>query len=63
MSRLVGLCSAVILVVFLVLGSNVRAEHRGLTFAVIMTNATGSNQNQIQVYDTSTQTLLQTLST
>jgi hypothetical protein len=63
MSRWVGLCSAVVLVVFLAHGSNVRAEHRGVTFAVIMTNATGSNQNQIQVYDANTQTLLQTLST
>jgi hypothetical protein len=61
MSRWVGLCSAAILVVFMAHGSNVLAEHRNLTLAVIMTNDPVTNQ--IQVYDTSTEVLLQTLST
>ncbi|HEV3062189.1 MAG TPA: hypothetical protein VGY48_28330 [Vicinamibacterales bacterium] len=63
MSRLVSLCSAVILLVILSHGSNVHAEHHGRTFALVMTNATESDQNQIQVYDASTHSLLQTLST
>jgi len=61
MSRLVLACSAVVLVVFLAHGPSVRAEHRGRTLAVIMTNDPVSNQ--IQVYDASTEVLLQTLST
>jgi hypothetical protein len=48
-------------VVFLAHGASVGAEHRGLTLAVTMTNDTVSNQ--IQVYDTSTRVLVQTLST
>ena len=63
MSRLVSLCSAVILVVILSHASNVHAEHHGRTFALVMTNATESNQNQIQLYDASTHSLLQTLLT
>jgi hypothetical protein len=61
MSRLVSVCSAVVLVAFMAQGPSVRAEHRGPTFAVIMTNDPVSNQ--IQVYDASTKVLVQTLST
>jgi hypothetical protein len=61
MSRLIALCTTTALMIFAALGSNIRAEHRGRTLAVIMTNDPVSNQ--IQVYDASTQVLLQTLST
>ena len=61
MSRLVSVCSAVVSVAFLAHGPSVRAEHRGVTFAVIMTNDLVSNQ--IKVYDASTKVLVQTLST
>src|SRR6202035_4409120 len=60
MSRSVTLCSAAVLV-FTAIASNVHAEHSGRTLAVIMTNDPVSNQ--IQVYDTNTKVLLQTLST
>jgi hypothetical protein len=61
MSRLVALCSTAALLVFAASVSNLHAEHRGLTLAVIMTNDPASNQ--IKVYDASTKILLQTLST
>src|SRR5580700_1659012 len=61
MSRLVALCSAAALLVFAASASNAHAEGSGRTLAVTMTNDPVSNQ--IQVYDTSTKVLLQTLST
>jgi hypothetical protein len=61
MSRLVALCSTAALLVLAASVPHVHAEHRGSTLAVIMTNDPVSNQ--IQVYDTSTEVLLQTLST
>src|SRR6202049_292952 len=61
MSRLVALCSMTALLIFVARGSNVHAEHLGRTLAVIMTN--DPVVNQIKVYDTSTEVLLQTLST
>jgi hypothetical protein len=61
MSRLVALCSTAALLVFAASASNAHAEDSGRTLAVTMTNDPVSNQ--IQVYDTSTKVLLQTLST
>src|SRR5258706_6402440 len=60
MSKLVTLFSAVLLGVA-VSGASARAEHHGLTLAVVMTNDPVSNQ--INVYDAKTKVLLQTLST
>ena len=60
MYKLVTLFSAVLLVVA-ASGAAVRAEHPGLTLAVVMTN--DSVSNQIKVYDAKTKVLLQTLST
>jgi len=60
MSKKVSLFSAILLV----LAASVavaRAEHHGLTLAVLMTNDPVSNQ--IKVYDAKTKVLLQTLST
>src|SRR5580704_18444981 len=61
MSRLLALCSAAALLVFAASASSAHAEDSGRTLAVTMTNDPVSNQ--IQVYDTSTKVLLQTLST
>jgi hypothetical protein len=61
MSRLTASCAAAILLVFAVGSGEVRAAHRGLTLAVIMTNDPMSNE--IKVYDAASQVLLQTLST
>jgi hypothetical protein len=61
MTRVAVLCGTAALVIYSALGSNVHAEHRGRTLAVIMTN--DPVLNQIEVYDTSTNALLQTLST
>ena len=61
MSRLVALCSVAAVLIVVARGSNVHAEHLGRTLAVIMTN--DPVVNQIKVYDTSTEVLLQTLST
>ncbi len=61
MSRLVALCSTAALLVFAASASKAHAEDSGRTLAMTMTNDPVSNQ--IQVYDTSTQVLLQTLST
>jgi hypothetical protein len=61
MSRLISLCSAAALLAFATGVANVRASHRAVTFAVIMTNDPMSNQ--IKVYDAGTKILLQTLST
>jgi hypothetical protein len=61
MSRLVIVCGAAALLALAASASNVHAEHRGVTLAVIMTNDPVSNQ--IKVYDTRTNALLQTLST
>ena len=60
MSKLIIALSIVLLVV-VASGSAVRAEHHGLTLAVVMTNDPVSNQ--IKVYDAKTKVLLQTLST
>ena len=61
MSRLMALCGAAVVLVFAAGPSNVRAEHRGRTLAVTMTN--DPIENQINVYDAETHALLQTLST
>jgi hypothetical protein len=61
MFRFVTLCSTAALLVFASGLAHVRAERRGVTLAVIMTNDLVSNQ--IKVYDASTNALLQTLST
>ena len=61
MSRLMSLCSAAALLVFATGVVGVQAGRRAVTLAVIMTNDPISNQ--IKVYDVSTNTLLQTLST
>src|SRR5580658_6132218 len=61
MSRLVALWSTAALLVFAASVSTAHAEDPGRTLAVTMTNDPVSNQ--IQVYDTSTGVLLQTLST
>src|SRR5882724_6905027 len=60
MYKVVGLLSAMTLML-VALVANIRAEHRIATLAVTMTN--DSEANQIQVYDTATSGLLQTLST
>src|SRR5439155_21208724 len=60
MSKLVTSCSASLLVIAASVAV-VRAEHHGLTLAVVMTNDPVSNQ--IKVYDAKTKVLLQTLST
>src|ERR1700730_12629839 len=57
----VGLFFGAVLLAFAAEAAHVRAEHHGLTLAVIMTNDPLSNQ--IKVYDTRTKALLQTLST
>jgi len=57
----VGLFFGAVLLAFAAQAAHVRAEHHGLTLAVIMTNDPLSNQ--IKVYDTRTKALLQTLST
>jgi len=49
------------MLVVAVASANVHAKQQGLTLAVVMTN--DEDANQIQVYDTRTHTLLQTLST
>src|SRR5258705_1763292 len=59
MSRLVALCSVVLVIAAGV--TNVRAEHRGQTLVVTMTN--DPIENRINVYDADTHALLQTLST
>jgi hypothetical protein len=61
MSRLMALCSAAVVLVFVAGASNARAEHRDRTLAVTMTN--DPNENRINVYDADTHALLQTLST
>jgi hypothetical protein len=61
MSKALVVCGTVGLLIAAARGSNVHAEHRGRTLAVIMTN--DPVLNQIQVYDASTRALLQTLST
>jgi hypothetical protein len=61
MSKALVVCGTVGLLIVAARGSNVHAEHRGRTLAVIMTN--DPVLNQIQVYDASTRALLQTLST
>jgi hypothetical protein len=61
MSRLVALCSTAALLVLAPALAHLRAEHRGLTLAVTMSNDPVSNQ--IKVYNSSTGVLLQTLST
>ena len=61
MSRFVALCSMAAVLIVVARGSNVHAEHPGRTLAVIMTNDPVANQ--IKVYDTSSEVLLQTLST
>src|SRR5258705_46800 len=59
MSRLVALCSVVLVIA--AGASNARAEHRGRTLVVTMTN--DPIENRINVYDADTHALLQTLST
>jgi hypothetical protein len=61
MSKSGMLWSAVALVAVAGSVSSVQASHRGRTLAVIMTN--DATSNAIQVYDASTNVLLQTLST
>jgi hypothetical protein len=61
MSRVVVMCGTAALLIVAARGSNVQAEHRGRTLAVIMTN--DPVLNQVKVYDTSTGALVQTLST
>src|SRR6476661_4388820 len=53
--------SAAAMLVVAVASANVHAKQQGLTLAVVMTN--DEDANQIQVYDTRTHTLLQTLPT
>src|SRR5882724_13288355 len=59
MSRLVALCSVVLVIA--AGASNARADHRGRTLAVTMTN--DPIENRINVYDADTHALVQTLST
>ena len=61
MSKRVALCSAALVLVCAAGVANVRAEHRGRTLVVTMTN--DPIENQINVYDADTHTLLQSLST
>jgi len=61
MFKYVALCGTAALLVFGTALAHVRAERRGITLAVIMTNDTVANQ--IKVYDADTNVLLQTLST
>ena len=61
MSKLVTLCSAVIVLVSVAAPSNIHAEHRARTLAITMTN--DPVDNSITVYDADTHALLQTLST
>jgi hypothetical protein len=62
MSKLVAACSAAVLLVVVAAGTaQLRAEGRGLTLVVTMTN--DATANQIKVYDARTRTLLQTIST
>jgi hypothetical protein len=61
MFRSIALFSAALLLVFTARAANLKADHRGLTLAVTMTNDPTSNA--IQVYDAATHALVQTLST
>ena len=61
MSKRVALCSAALVLVCAAGVTNVRAEHRGRTLVVTMTN--DPIENRINVYDADTHTLLQSLST
>lgn len=61
MSKLVALCSAALVLVVAVGGSNVRAQHRDPILVVTMTN--DPIENRLMIYDADTHTLLQTLST
>jgi hypothetical protein len=61
MSKLVTLCSIAIVLTLAAGASAVRAEHRGRTLVVTMTN--DPIENRINVYDADTHALLQTLST
>jgi hypothetical protein len=61
MSKRVALCSAALLLVCAAGVADVRAEHRGRTLVVTMTN--DPIENRINVYDADTHTLLQSLST
>jgi DNA-binding beta-propeller fold protein YncE len=54
-------CSAAMLLVVAAGSTSVRAEHRGLTLVVTMTN--DPTANQIKVYDARTNALLQTVAT
>ena len=61
MSKRVALCSAALVVVCAAGVANVRAEHRGRTLVVTITN--DPIENRINVYDGDTHTLLQSLAT
>ena len=61
MSKRVALCSAALVVVCAAGVANVRAEGRGRTLVVTMTN--DPIENRINVYDADTHTLLQSLAT
>jgi hypothetical protein len=61
MSKLVAVCAAVVLLIVAGGSAQARAERRGLTLVVTMTNDAAANQ--IKVYDAKTRTLLQTIST
>ena len=60
MSKRVALWSAALVLVCAAGAANVRAEHRGRTLVVTMTN--DPIENRIKVYDADTHTLLQSLS-
>jgi len=61
MSRFVTLCTVALVLIVAAGASDVRAEHRGRTLVVTMTN--DPIENRINVYDADTHGLLQTLST
>ena len=61
MSKQVILCSIAVVLMVAPGASELRAEHRGRTLMVTMTN--DPNENRINVYDADTRALLQTLST